>query len=335
MRKNIDLIVCDLDSTIYPHHDIFISNARTMLPRLTEELGIPAETLKKEINKASENPVGLDYLSRNPMLFKTEFPSVKKATQDPRKSKAFDDIVRQWQANRAQKSRLYDGVAEVFKKAQETGTKVALLTASPKSATVFSLFLISKAKENALDPSTLSMICCRDDPESCDYATYDSTKNETLKTLENKTFAIPHNFSKDRKGFMDFIIKQHETSPDRTLMVGDSASDARCAATEGTHFACQIDGMKKSERTVSFLKEYQNEDHRYPIVRAKVDKLISPEKMGELHHFTDILTQYRLAPAQKAAPIDLKQSRVALKALVKRLRAEDALQARHLKGQQR
>lgn len=251
-RIPVKLMILDLDNTLYNWVDYFAPAFRAMVHILSDQTGIPEETLTNDFSS-----VYLKYGS-------TEYPfSVQKlASLEHFPEALIENLAQQafraFSRSRVKRMRPYPGVPSTLHWAQKSGIRIAILTSAPGSnvngkirqlgilnyidAIVSAPFFLPD------DPATISRIKGHDltrGTESEELLAVVAPRGSTKNQLER--LAVQFDRAEVKAQGMTYLAKHFELDLKDCVMVGDSIHSDVQTATElgvkaiwaryGLHFA--------------------------------------------------------------------------------------------------
>jgi phosphoglycolate phosphatase-like HAD superfamily hydrolase len=124
-RPIIDLVVTDLDNTLYDWFEAWYHSFRAFLDRLEYDSGIPRQVLIREIKQIHERHQTSEYA-----FLLQEVPSLQKLHPGENVVKIYDGAVHDYSSARKQHRRLYPGVLQTLESLKRNGVMIVGYTES-------------------------------------------------------------------------------------------------------------------------------------------------------------------------------------------------------------
>jgi phosphoglycolate phosphatase-like HAD superfamily hydrolase len=139
-RAAIDLVITDLDNTLYDWFELWYHPFSALLDSLERDSGISREVLLREIKRVHERHQTSEYA-----FLLQELPSLQKLHPGEDVVKIYDDAVHEYRRVRRQHLRLYPGVLHTLEVLKRSGVLVVGYTES------MSFYSASRVRALALD----------------------------------------------------------------------------------------------------------------------------------------------------------------------------------------
>lgn len=124
-RPAVDLVITDLDNTLYDWFDLWYQSFSALLDGLERDSGIPREVLIPEIKQIHERHQTSEYA-----FLLQEIPSLQKLHPGEDVVKIYDDAVHEYRRARKQHRRLYPGVLPTLEALKRAGVLIVGYTES-------------------------------------------------------------------------------------------------------------------------------------------------------------------------------------------------------------
>jgi phosphoglycolate phosphatase-like HAD superfamily hydrolase len=126
MRKAaIDLVITDLDNTLYDWFEVWYHPFRTLLDALERDSGISRDALIREIKQVHERHQTSEYA-----FLLQELPSLQRLHPGEDVVKIYDDVIHRYRRIRKQRLQLYPGVLHTLEALKRAGALVVGYTES-------------------------------------------------------------------------------------------------------------------------------------------------------------------------------------------------------------
>lgn len=125
MKKYIDLVVTDLDNTLYDWFEFWYHSFGALLDRLVADSGIAREVLLREIKQVHERHQTSEYA-----FLVQELPSLLSLHPGQSIAEIYDDAVHEYRRARKKHLRLYPGVMETLETLKQEGVLLVGYTES-------------------------------------------------------------------------------------------------------------------------------------------------------------------------------------------------------------
>ena len=213
-RPTAELLVVDLDNTLWDWFDAWSKSFEAMLERLVDVSGVPRDTLEPEIRQVHQRRGTTEY-----SLLLTELPALLALhPADADLLEIYDDVVHVLNKERKQATRLYDGVRETLVKLKQRGVPVIAYTESVAYWTEWRIRTLEL--DGLID--VLYSAPDHDVPKGMDLtALRRNPKDEYgLKGTEHRH--VPRGILKPDPQVLTSIIADRKQRADVTVYVGDS-----------------------------------------------------------------------------------------------------------------
>lgn len=130
MKRNISVVIMDLDNTLYDWVDIWYRSFKSFLNVLVEQSGLPQERLEQEIRKIFQKYGTSEY-----SFVIQEIPSLKELHPNEDLVTKYDDAIHAYRKARS-KIQLYPTVMETLHMLKERGCLTVVFTESQKYYTI-------------------------------------------------------------------------------------------------------------------------------------------------------------------------------------------------------
>jgi FMN phosphatase YigB (HAD superfamily) len=212
-RPTVEVLILDLDNTLFDWVDIWYRSFKPMLDSLVAETGASEEQLKGEIKKVHQKHGTSEYA----FLF-DELPTLKKKAGDADVKVVFQKSIEAYREGRRSSLALYPGVLETLEAAKDAGTLLVGFTDSRAFYTRYRLrklgldrildYLYSPP-DHGLPPGK----------KAEDIRKYPTEHYEFRRTVHKVT---PEGVRKPSKQLLEQIMKEVGVTPSQVAYVGDS-----------------------------------------------------------------------------------------------------------------
>lgn len=244
LRKQKNLLITDLDNTLFNWFDIWYYPFKAMLEKTVEITQIPKDRLIEEIREVHQKHGTAEYA-----FVLEELPSVLEKYGD-RKTilTALDGAIYAHRKARKEHLKLYDGVQETLSKIKNSGATVVAYT---ESTEWYSKFRISRLGLDGLIDVLYS-------PED-HHVPITKAERRPINLLKTKCRNTPRGELKPNPQLLIDIIKDEGRSRDQSVYIGDSEfKDIEMAIN------ANVDNVFAEYGTDHFKKD----DDRYELLRS-------------------------------------------------------------------
>lgn len=275
-KKPVDLIVSDIDNTISDYFNNWGSAWDKGIGMLAESRGMKKDDLYADIRDNANGYARFhnfnDIIKQTPSLSLEGKSPEEAARLEKTDAKICHDVAKAYHEGNT----LYEGVIATIRKAKAAGAQFVLYTDSPASGAVarmadmkFPLELVDGLVCRA--DSTTEMVDgkyqFKKAPLQVTGGRYDGYRDALVEKLGDKLVLNPDGMWKPNMDVMQSIIARHESTPDKTVMVGDSIKSDGGAVRIGCHYAWQKEGSEVTPATQEMYSKI-NEMSDYKIGSA-------------------------------------------------------------------
>ncbi|MGD9638760.1 MAG: HAD family hydrolase [Alphaproteobacteria bacterium] len=270
-KKEVNLIISDIDNTIADFFDTWSKSFAAAVAMLSASRGISEQDIYEDIKqntpptfRFSPNVSGL--IKNTPILQPKNEEEQKRFLKDDAK------IIHKINKMRARGDKAYTGVIATLKKAKKQGAKVVLYTDSPLKTAVGRLANMDFPVE------LLDGLYTRKDDGSYEPPLFAKGKFASYWSLLEKSLGsniVEHKDRKPNLDVMNCIMKSVGVSnPKRVVMVGDSIkSDGGSGIGAGCEFAWAKYGAKSSENTRQVYQKINDKGHVKFGIEANLEQI--------------------------------------------------------------
>jgi phosphoglycolate phosphatase-like HAD superfamily hydrolase len=212
-RPLVDLVVTDLDNTLYDWFEFWYHSFGALLGRLVLDSGLPREVLIQEIKAVHERHQTSEYA-----FLIQELPSLQRLHPGQDVVKVYDDAIHEYRRARKKHLKLYPGVMETLKALKQRGVLLVGYTES------MAFYSASRVRALGLDGIL-----------DCLYSPADHSLPQGLQREQLRSYP-PEHYELERTEHRHTPPGEHKPSPtvlldivgesggavERTLYIGDS-----------------------------------------------------------------------------------------------------------------
>jgi len=213
MKKNVSVIITDLDNTLFDWFDIWYKSFNAMLSSLVNKSGIPQDKLEEEFMSVHQKHGTSEYA-----FSLEELPSLQKKHPDGNIPTIYNECIQAYRQARQTALKLYPDVLQTLCVLRSTG---CLLVGYTESMGYYSKYRIKKlGLDGILD--YLYSTADHDIPKNIDLEktrAYGPDRYKFQHTIHRHT---PKGEIKPNSELLNRIIKEVEAAPEQVIYVGDS-----------------------------------------------------------------------------------------------------------------
>ena len=212
-KKRIELLITDLDNTLWDWFHAWNRSFSAMLDRLSEMSGLPVDQLKAEIRAVHRRRGTTEY-----SYLLNELPALRKQTRGRDPSEVYDDAVHRLNSARVRHTKLYPGAREALSTIQAAGVPIVAYSESLAYWTEW------RIRRTGLDGVIVDLYT------SPDHDFPDGVKASELRTLPESAYGlrltrhhhVPRGVLKPDPRILQQVLTDYSVDPSEAVYVGDS-----------------------------------------------------------------------------------------------------------------
>jgi phosphoglycolate phosphatase len=295
MQKSV--VITDIDNTITDFFGMWAKVMDKTLDRMAQSRKIERQTIETEMKQLPR-----PYRFHDLAGAMKKLPCLQpKSPQEAMKFKRDDArILHQWNKERGDLSKLYDGVVDTMKSVKQAGGKFVIFTDSPAASTVSRLAQM-KIPSDLVD-AVYTQPNVNKDLNALPPLQVDNPESKIMHDLAAKTVEFAPDTRKPNPESMLRILKDMGAKPEEAIMVGDNAADGGSAVPVGVTFAWQKQGADVDALTIDMQNNRLGGDNGYMVgvdaTKAKFNATNRPDVVLE-NGYKDMAKHFTFVPTQK------------------------------------